>query len=352
MKSKKPGIGIVGCGNISDTHADAISALDSCDLVAACTRNPERLELFCDKYSIAPYQSYDEFLSDPSLDIVSICTPSGTHLDYGKKAAEAGKHVIVEKPIEVTLKRGVKLVEACRKNKIKLAVIYQNRFIDSAVKMKKILDEGGIGEIFMASAAVKWFRDQKYYSQSGWRGTFSLDGGGAVINQSIHTIDLLQWMLGDMESIYAYTVNSTHDSIEAEDNAVAAMQFKNGPIGVFQASTSIVPSQERRIEINGVSGTLVLEGNALSQNTGQKRIENTKAQSKSAGASDPLEGLSYKDHLKQYEQIINAITTDGTPVVSGEESLKSLAVVEAIYQSAKKRKPVFIDSLLPESIKL
>ncbi|CAN5463966.1 Gfo/Idh/MocA family oxidoreductase [soil metagenome] len=352
MNSKKLGIGIVGCGNISDTHADAISALDSCDLVAACTRNPERLDSFCDKYSITPYPSYDEFLTDPGLDIVTICTPSGTHLDYGKKAANAGKHVIVEKPIEVTLERGKKLVETCRKNKVKLAVIYQNRFIDSVVKMKKILDEGGIGKVFMASAAVKWFRDQNYYNKSGWRGTFSLDGGGAVINQSIHTIDLLQWMLGDMESIFAYTTNSTHDGIEAEDNSVAAMQFSNGPIGVFQASTSIVPPQERTIEINGVSGTLLLEGNVLSLKTDLKEIDSKKAQSKSAGASDPLDGLSYKDHFKQYEQIINAITTNGNPVVSGEESLKSLAVVEAIYQSAKKRKPVSIDSILPKSLKI
>jgi len=346
MDSNKPGIGIVGCGNISDTHADAISAMDSCELVAACTRNPERLESFSNKYSVTPYSSYDEFLTDPNLDIVTICTPSGTHLDYGKKAAEAGKHVIVEKPIEVTLERGRELVDACRINKMKLAVIYQNRFIDSVVKMKKILDEGGIGNVFMASAAVKWFRDQQYYNTSDWRGTFNLDGGGAVINQSIHTIDLLQWILGDMESVYAYTANSTHDGIEAEDNAVATMKFKNGVIGVFQASTSITPPQERSIEINGVSGTLLLEGNLLSLKTDRKENGSTKAQSKSAGASDPLDGLSYKDHLKQYEQIIHAIITNGSPVVSGEESLKSLAVVEAIYQSAEKREPVVIDSIL------
>jgi len=260
MDSKKPGIGIVGCGNISDTHADAVSEMNTCDLVAACTRNPQSLDSFCNKYFITPYQSYDEFLADPALDIVTICTPSGTHLDYGKKAAEAGKHVIVEKPIEISLKRGVKLIEACRKNNVKLAVIYQNRFKDSIINLKKILDEDGIGKAFMVNATVKWFRDQQYYSTSGWRGTFSLDGGGAVINQSIHTIDLLQWLLGDMESISAFTTNSSHDNIEAEDNAVAVMQFKNGAIGVFQASTAIVPSQERTIEINGVNGTLFAEG--------------------------------------------------------------------------------------------
>lgn len=349
MDSTKLGIGIVGCGNISDIHADAISAMESCDLVSACTRNIERLNSFSSKYSVTPYQSYDEFLTDPNLDIVTICTPSGTHFDYGKKAAQAGKHVIVEKPIEITLERGLMLVEACRKKNVKLAVIYQNRFIDNVVKMKKILDKGIIGNVFMASASVKWYRDQHYYNESGWRGTLKLDGGGAVINQSIHTIDLLQWMLGDMESIYAYTVNSTHDGIEAEDNAVAAMKFKNGSIGVFQASTSILPAQERTIELNGTKGTLLLRGDKLFLKEDNEKVESLESP-KPVGASDPLDGLDYENHLKQYKQIIHSILADTEPVVSGEESLKSLAVVEAIYQSAKKRKPVSIDSISPKSI--
>lgn len=343
---KKYGIGIVGCGNISDTHAVSVAALKSGRLVAACTRNPDRLEAFCKKHRISGFTSYSEFLNCPGLEIVSICTPTGTHLDYGKRAAEAGKHVIVEKPIEITVARGKSLVNTCRQHNVKLAVIYQNRFIDVAVRMKQILENGETGKVFMTNASVKWFRDQQYYSESEWRGTFSLDGGGAVINQSVHTIDLLQWLLGDVESIYAFTGTFTHDDLEAEDNAVAAMKFKNGVIGVFEASTSIQPPQERRIEINGTSGTVIIEGENLFLKTNQTESEKNLVNHKSAGVAGPLDGLTYKDHLKQYQQVIKAISDDSEPVVSGEESLKSLAVVEALYQSAKTNKPVFVDEIL------
>ena len=345
VKGNKIDIGIVGCGNISDTHAEAINASEFGNLVAVCTRNPDRLRSFSNKYSIPGYHSYDEFLKNPNLDVVSICTPSGTHLNYGKKAAEAGKHVIVEKPIEINVARGFSLVEACRKYTVKLAVIYQNRFIESVVRMKEILGKNGIGKPFMASASVKWFRDKQYYSQSDWRGTFKLDGGGAVINQSIHTIDLLQWLLGDVESVYAYTINSTHEDIEAEDNAIAVLKFLNETICVFQASTSIVPSQDRRIEVNGKKGTLILEGDNLTMVDDHKKTNLAKSHSSSAGAASPLDGLTFKNHLKQYEKILNAINNSGEMVISGEESLKSLAVVEAIYKSSKINQPVCINSI-------
>ena len=335
--------GIVGCGNISDTHAKAVSHMPDCNLAAACTRNADRLEQFCSTHSTAGYTSYDEFLAHSNLDIVVICTPSGTHLDYGLKAAKSGKHIIVEKPIEVSVTRGLKLIEACKKNEVKLAVIYQNRFIESVSEMKKLLDQGKIGEVFMATASVKWFRDQQYYQQSDWRGTFTLDGGGAVINQSIHTIDLLQWMLGEAESIYACTTNASHSGIEAEDNAAATIRFRNGAIAVFQASTSIVPAQKRKIELNGKKGTLVLEGDKLTLKTDSKNAD-LSASTGSAGASGPLDGLSYINHLKQYKEIVKAISKNEEPVVSGSESLKSLAMVEAIYTSAKNSRPIFLDS--------
>jgi len=349
QKTKKFGIGIAGCGNISDTHADAVSALKSCKLVGACTRNPGRLDTFCNKYSLSGFTSYDEFLDHPGLDIVSVCTPTGTHLDYGKMAAKAGKHVIVEKPIEITVDRGRSLVDACRQNDVKLAVIYQNRFIDEVVRMKQMLDQGELGDVFMVSASVKWFRDQQYYSESNWRGTFKLDGGGVVINQSVHTVDLLQWLVGDVESIYAFTGTFTHENIEAEDNAVAAMKFKNGTIGVFEASTSIDPPRERKIEMNGTAGTLILEGDNFFLKTAKTNEKNSEIQSKPSGAAGPLDGLTYKNHLKQYAQIISAISSNSEPVVSGEESLKSLAVVEALYQSANNGKPVLVDDILVKS---
>jgi len=341
------GIGIVGCGNISDTHAEAIKNSRNGTLVAAHSRTEKKLNKFCKKYDIEGSASYEEFLNLPDLDMVAICTPSGTHLDYGKLAAAAGKHVIVEKPIEITVDRGKSLIETCEKNNVQLAVIFQNRFIDDVVEMKNFIDAGKVGKIVMASASVKWFRDQKYYSNSNWRGTFALDGGGAVINQAIHTLDLLQWMAGDIQSVSGYKGTLTHEDMEAEDNAVASLHFKNGALGTFTASTSIVPAQERNVEINGTKGTLQLEGDDFVKNMGNKKTSDSpKNSDESTGADSPLAGMTAELHRKQYDQILEAFSKNNEPIVSGKESLKSLAVVEALYQSAKENRSVDIDDFL------
>jgi predicted dehydrogenase len=341
------GIGIVGCGNISDTHAEAIKETTNGRLVAAHSRTESTLVTFCNRHDIVAFTSYEAFLENPDLDIVVICTPTGTHLDYGLSAAEAGKHVIVEKPVEITVERGYSLVQACKKNNVKLAVIYQNRFIDDVVRMKKSVERKDIGDIVMASASVKWFRDQAYYRDSSWRGTFKLDGGGVVINQSIHTIDLLQWMVGKVDSIYAFKGRYTHEDMEAEDNAVACLRFKNGVIGMFEASTSIVPAQKRKIEVNGSQGTAYLEGDTFYKQSGDNNeADKNKSTKDAVGADSPLAGMTAQNHQKQYEQILDAFQNNTEPVVSGEESLQSLAVVEGLYQSADRKEPVQIGEIL------
>ncbi|SMO62719.1 Gfo/Idh/MocA family protein [Fodinibius sediminis] len=341
------GIGIVGCGNISETHAEAIIRTGRGQLIAAHSRTEQTVEAFSSKYDISGYTSFHEFLKAPDLDVVVICTPTGTHLDYGQAAAEAGKHVIVEKPIEITVARGQSLIDSCKDNEVKLAVIYQSRFIDDVKKMKELVDNKTVGDVVMASASVKWFRDQEYYSGSSWRGTFELDGGGAVINQSIHTIDLLQWFVGGVKSIAAFKGTFTHEGIEAEDNAVACLEFNNGAIGVFEASTSITPPQDRTVEINGTKGTLLLEGDRL-QKTLQDQSGEPKQDSPgdAAGAASPLAGMTFKNHKNQYDAILDAFHSDTAPVVSGEDSLQSLAIVEALYTSADKQEVIYIDDIL------
>jgi UDP-N-acetyl-2-amino-2-deoxyglucuronate dehydrogenase len=339
MTVKKTGFGIVGLGNIAATHANAILGMENAQLIAGSSRSHSSRETFADSFNVPCFSSYDEFLSTENLDVVTICTPSGTHLDFGIKAAEAGKHVIVEKPIEVSVKRGRELIDCCKKNGVKLAVIYQSRFIDGVLEMKKALDDGKIGKPVMARASVKWFRDQEYYTGSGWRGTLDMDGGGAVINQAIHTVDLFLWLLGDVKKISGFKATLTHPGIEAEDNALAAMQFESGALGVFEASTSIVPAQPRYIEINGEKGTLLLEGDefrfldADTKETSDKKTGGT-------GADDPLAGMTSNDHQRQYEQILDAILNDGEPAVSGEESLRSLAFVEALYNSSNRNEVI------------
>jgi len=340
-------IGIVGCGDISDTHAQAVLKIEKGNLIAAFSRTESAVEEFGTKYDIKSYTSYKKFLSNPALDIVAICTPTGTHLEYGQQAAEAGKHLIIEKPIEVTVDRGKTLIETCQHNKVNLAIIYQSRFIPEVIQLKKYIEDQTIGDIIMASASVKWYRDQEYYNNSSWRGTFALDGGGAVINQSIHTIDLLQWFAGRVESISAFNGAFTHDGMEAEDNAVACLKFRNGALGVFQASTSITPPQEREIEINGTKGTLLLKGNDLHKRLSDHSESDVQSKSEdAAGASSPLSGMTYQNHKKQYNAILEAFHNNTTPVVSGKESLQSLAIVEALYQAGTEQKVIQIEDIL------
>lgn len=333
--SKLVSIGTAGLGNIAATHARAIQALQNGKLHSAFSRSEQNLNTFTEEFGLPTFSDYPSFLAQPDLDAVAICTPTGTHLELGRLAAEAGKHLIIEKPIEISVERGKELIEICSQNGVKLAVIYQNRFSDEAVKMKSAIDAGEIGQPVMIRATVKWYRDQEYYSGSAWRGTFALDGGGAVINQAIHTIDLLQWLFGDVISVSATCATLTHRGIEAEDNAVAILTFASGTLCVFEASTSITPPQPRLIEVNGEKGTALLKGNQFSVSFDGGDEDDSAPES--AGAANPLAGLGFENHYRQYQQIADAIIAGKEPVVSGPESLKSLAIVEAIYSSSKEK---------------
>jgi predicted dehydrogenase len=195
-QNKKYGIGIAGCGTIASMHAEAIRQLPNVELVSVFSRNLDKARRLGEKFNVAASNNWDEFIGDKRLNIVTVCTPNGTHLDYGHHIAEAGKHVIVEKPIEVTLERGKQLIEICEQHNVKLAVIFQNRFLSEVMRMKEAIDTGELGKVFLGDAYVKWHRTQAYYDSAKWRGTFELDGGGVLINQAIHTIDLLLWLLG------------------------------------------------------------------------------------------------------------------------------------------------------------
>ena len=346
--SNKLKVGIVGVGNIADIHAQALISSSNVNLVTVFSRNENNVRAFAERYNITGYTNWDKFISDENLDCVSICTPNGTHLEYGSKAAVAQKHVIVEKPIEVTLKRAKKLIATCKEHNVGLAVIYQNRFLDSMSDLKGQLEKNVLGKLFMGDAYIKWFRSQEYYDSGAWRGTIELDGGGVLINQAIHTVDLLQWLMGDVETIFAQTGRFTH-KLEGEDNAVATLRFKNGAIGVIEASTSVQPAQPRRVEIHGEKGSIVINGDdAEISIVGEKEDKDPNDEKivQSAGASSPLAGFSIEPHKKQFEAIVEAINNNSIPPVSGEESIKSLAIVTAIYESSKTNAMVNLDDLI------
>lgn len=348
----KFGIGIVGCGTIASVHAEAIRQLPNAELVSVYSRNLDNALRLSQKFNVAASNDWDDFIGNKRLDVVTVCTPSGTHLDYGKRIAEAGKHVVVEKPIEVTLERGKQLIEVCRQNEIKLAVIFQNRFLPEAIRMKAAIAAGELGKIFLGDAYIKWHRTQAYYDSAEWRGTMALDGGGVLINQAIHTIDLLQWLLGKVETICGSIGTFTHERIEGEDTAVVTLSFENGALGVIEASTSVLPAMERRIEIHGDNGTAMLTGNSLrllgANFPKQEKVSPEEMQA--GGASSPLQNFTADPHRKQYEAILIAIAENQAPPVSGEESLESLGIVLAIYESAKRGRPINLPAFMKERL--
>lgn len=341
------GFAIVGCGMIADFHARAIADLRGAKLVACYSRNGERATEFAANHNCAPYADLDEMLADPAVDVVSICTPSGAHMEPGVAAARAGKHVIVEKPLEITLKRCDKLINECEKAGVKLSTIFPSRFHGPSVELKKAIDAGRFGRLTMGDAYVKWFRTQAYYDSGAWRGTWALDGGGALMNQAIHSVDLLCWLMGDVAEISAYTSLLAHERIEVEDVAVATLKFQNGALGVIEASTASYPGFLKRIEISGSQGSAIMEEEDLKKWEFAKMTKKDQAiQERLAGkthtgggAADP-KAIGHHGHTAQFKDFVDAIKKDREPLINGPEGRRAVEVILAIYKAAETGKSV------------
>ena len=329
---KKLNFGIIGCGRIAYKHAEAIKKNEKANLLYVCDIIEERAVDYKNKYGAERYfTDYHEMLEMPDLDVVNICTPSGMHAEMGIAAAKAGKHVIVEKPMALSSIDADALINACDENGVKLAVCFQNRFNPPVQKLRRALEEGRFGKLTHASAVVRWFRPQDYYDQASWRGTWAMDGG-CLMNQSIHNIDLLQWMMGPVESVFGYTANNFR-KIEAEDVGVAVLRFKNGALGVIEASTTIYPENlEETLAIFGEKGTVMLGGIAVN------KIETWKF----ADSQDENLEMEQQDvpnvygfgHDALIEDFIRAVIEDRRPYIDGREGIKSLRIVLGIYHSA------------------
>jgi UDP-N-acetyl-2-amino-2-deoxyglucuronate dehydrogenase len=343
IMSKKLGFGIIGIGNISTFHAKCIQQIEKCELIAVCSRSEVKAKKAAQEYSVPYHTNFVDLIKRDDIDVISICTPSGMHLEPAIAAAKAGKHVIVEKPIEIMLERADQIINTCQEANVKLAVIFQNRFGEAVQRLRKAVQQGQLGKLILGDAYIKWHRTQEYYNTEGWRGTLQGDGGGALINQSIHTIDLLQWIMGPVKTVYGKVGTFTHH-IEGEDMGLALLTFKNGAMGVIEGSTSIYPGFPERLEIHGEKGTVVLEGGkiktwAIEGSKEQPRHLNEEA--RSVGASDPM-AISIEGHLAQYRDFIDAIHKDREPMVNGIEGRKALEIVLAIYRSSREGKVVTI----------
>src|SRR5437667_440602 len=255
-------IGLIGGGNITETHARAARALPGVEIAAIYGTNADKLARLCREHGGKPYSDLVEFLAHRPMDLVAIGSPSGLHASQGIAAAQRGLHVLTEKPIDITTERADALIAATDKAGVKLGVFFQDRCKPDILRVKKAVDAGVLGRPILADARVKWFRPPDYYAKSRWRGTWALDGGGALINQAVHTLDLMLHIFGEVKSVQAMCKTALH-AIEAEDTLIALLEFNTGALGVLQATTSVFPGYPRRLELSGSEGTIVVEQDRL-----------------------------------------------------------------------------------------
>ncbi len=338
--------GIIGCGGIGQLHAKVISEAEGAELVAVSDPTEQRAKFLAEKYHADWYTENQQLLARKDIDVVCICTPSGTHADIGIQAARAGKHVLVEKPMDVTLQKADRLLAACREANVKLGVIFQLRFFEASKQVKSAIERGRLGKLVLGDCYMKFYRTQAYYDQASWRGTWELDGGGAMMNQGVHGVDLLQWLMGPVKSVCAYTDILAHRNIEVEDVVVGVLRFENGALGVIEGTTAVYPETQQRLEIHGTNGTIMLEGTELTwikrwnlMESSSEAVPETKDREILTGP-EAVAALGGTGHRLQVEDMANAVRENREPLVNGEEGRKSLEIVLALYQSAREKREI------------
>ncbi len=344
-KIKKWNIGIIGAGLIADFHAKAIADIDNAQLIAVCDINKARADEMAAKHNCKSYNSYQELCQDKEIDIVTIATPSGLHMEPSIAAAETGKHVICEKPMEVTTERVDAILEAHKKAGTRICTIFPTRFHKAFRAVKDAVARGRLGRVTFASVIAPFWRNEEYYNDT-WHGTWKLDGGGALMNQSIHTIDLLCAVMPKVESVQAYMDSLAHPQIEAEDTAVAALRFVDGTLGFIYGTTGSYPGNQKSFTITGTDGTVVLCDdmivtwqfrNELPEDE-QIRQRFAKTIGKS-GIADPAD-ISYQGHVDNFKGFIDCLESGEKFELEDDEGRKSVQLIRAIYQSAKNLKMV------------
>lgn len=332
-------IGIAGAGIIARSHAQAIQRVDGASLIALCDIEADKAKRFADDFNVElVFQDYQDMLSREEIDLVHICLPSGMHAQCAIEAAHAGKHILSEKPLDVTRTKMDAMIRESRARGVKLGVVYQRRTLPEAIAIREALQSGLLGKPVLGDVYMKYYRSQQYYDSAGWRGTWELDGGGALMNQGIHGIDLLQWMMGDIESVYARSAALARD-IEVEDTAVALIKYRNGAMGVIQGTTSVYPAQQTRLELHGDTGTIILD------DTGIRMWETLDASIKKPSFLEQVGNLSdiiLNGHTSIIRDMTAAIREDREPMVNGEEARKAVDVILAIYESAREGKEVYL----------
>ena len=344
-------IGILGGGGISDTHARAAVAIPEVRVAAVCGGNAAKVQQLAKQYDATAYQDLAAFLKHRPMEVVAIGSPSGLHGDQAEAVAAAGLHVLIEKPLEISTARADRIIHAVDRAGVKLSVCFQDRENPRLGLVKQWIDAGYVGTPLLVSARVKWYRPPEYYAQSRWRGTWTLDGGGALMNQGIHTVDLLLWWLGDVARVSARAKTLLH-RIEVEDTVVATLEFASGAVGTLEATTAAYPGYPRRVELTGTNGTVAIEQDRMVtcdlrdkpaevQHALSSQDADTNAQAASPIVSDA------RGHQRVLEDLLTAIATGRRPKCDAHEGRRSVAVVEAIYESSRSGRPVEVDRPSP-----
>ncbi len=343
--------GIIGCGVIGHIHAKAIATLPDAQLVAVVDTVLKPAQELMEEFHVTHYENLQEMLAREHLDIIDICTPSGQHGEHACQVMRSGVNVIVEKPLEITRAAIAEMLRVQQETGVKLAVISQHRFDPDTIKVHDLVEAQAFGRLVQGLALVPWWRSQAYYDSGAWRGTWELDGGGVLMNQSIHSIDLLQWLMGPVKSIFAYTDTLVH-RMETEDVAVAVLRFANGALGTIAATTGAYPGTGTRIELHGDKGSAVIEDDRLSYlHLAQDDREEVgpydaareqhvpTAPAGPSTAQNPAT-LAIRSHALQIEDMIRAIRENGAPLVDGFAARHPVEIILGIYESARTHQEV------------
>lgn len=334
--------GIIGCGVIAPSHAESILAAEGAALYAVCDILPEKAAEFQKKFGAEKkYTDYHDLLADPLVDAVCICTPSGMHGQMAADAAKAGKHIFCEKPMEITAEKINWMIKEIRKYPVKMGCVFQRRTFPEAMAVKQALESGKFGKILVADAYLKYYRSPEYYKSAGWRATWEWDGGGALMNQGVHGIDLIRWLTGEIDSVYAVTRTQLH-SISVEDTAIALVRYQNGAVGVIEGTTCVSPAQDTRFEIHCEKGSIIFSDTGILQWHLNGRPEEKAPELKTGAGSvkDDPAALNKFSHLPLIQDFVQAVEEGREPMIPPEEARKSVDVILAIYQSSRENREI------------
>lgn len=342
--TQQVGFAVIGAGLVGPTHARFVSQAEGAELKVVCDLREDRGKPLADQYGAAWLADYHDVMRREDVQVVSICLPTALHLEVARAAAEAGKHVLVEKPIELDLDRAATLITTCRRHGVKLGAIFNRRFVFGTRRAHDAVQRGELGKLIVADMCFKSWRPPEYYTDSGWRGTWSKEGGAALINQGVHGVDLMTWIAGPIRRVQGYARHLRHHHIEADDTTIAVCEYASGALGVIQCTTSVYPRQLDRIELHGERGTILLEDYKIAawQLDGVEPGTPTAEELTLPGAET---GTSV-GHFLQIQDMVHAIREEREPVVTGEDALHSLAVIQAIYTAERTGGPVDVPAPL------